>query len=318
MKNRTLSGISFQQIEVFLEAAKWESLTRAAEELHMTQSTVSRTISGMEEALGLVLFVRYKQRLRLTEGGQKLAEGWKGVLESAEQSVDQAFRLQQNRRNLLSLGDDSFSTVPFCYLETVGELKRLCPEVETRVLRDQAGQLLGELRRGRADAAFLLGCGEKPTREEGVGALRLCEMPLFLITAQNARSEGEIAPEELASLTAMIVSPSREADAAYRRMISAAAGGGSFRRLLPAENVETLLLNVEQGNVVTVAPACFGYGRALSYSPIRECTAQAHISLYYRKDSDNPYLHRFLELCESFRENCQRRADELTERVMEK
>ena len=65
--------ITLQQINVFLTAAKYGNFTKASEELHMSQSSVSRNIVFIEDALGIILFVRFKKRVRLTSAGEYLS-----------------------------------------------------------------------------------------------------------------------------------------------------------------------------------------------------------------------------------------------------
>ena len=55
-------------------AARHLSFTKAAAELNLTQSAVSRHIRGMEDYLGVLLFERVKQRLVLTVAGQSYVE----------------------------------------------------------------------------------------------------------------------------------------------------------------------------------------------------------------------------------------------------
>ncbi|HEX5053413.1 MAG TPA: LysR substrate-binding domain-containing protein [Planctomycetota bacterium] len=53
------------------ESAAWHgSFTTAAKELHLTQSAVSRQIQGLEQHLGVDLFVRERQRIRLSAAGE--------------------------------------------------------------------------------------------------------------------------------------------------------------------------------------------------------------------------------------------------------
>jgi len=61
---------SIEALIAFEAAARYQSFTRAADELALTQSAVSRQIAAMEEYLGVPLFNRVKQRLALTELGQ--------------------------------------------------------------------------------------------------------------------------------------------------------------------------------------------------------------------------------------------------------
>ena len=54
----------------FEAAARYESFTRAAEELHVTQSAVSQQVKALEAQLGVRLFNRERQRLKITPAGR--------------------------------------------------------------------------------------------------------------------------------------------------------------------------------------------------------------------------------------------------------
>jgi LysR family glycine cleavage system transcriptional activator len=60
-------------LQVFEAAARWGNFTRAAQELGITQSGVSRQVSDLEATLGIALFVRNGARLRVTPAGERLA-----------------------------------------------------------------------------------------------------------------------------------------------------------------------------------------------------------------------------------------------------
>src|SRR5258706_3455807 len=59
---------------VFEAAARSESFTRAAEELHVTQGAVSQQVKALEAMLGVSLFHRARQRLAITEAGRDYLE----------------------------------------------------------------------------------------------------------------------------------------------------------------------------------------------------------------------------------------------------
>jgi DNA-binding transcriptional LysR family regulator len=63
---------SLDALKVFEAAARQLSFTRAAAELAVTQSAVSRQIKTLEQALGLDLFTRYNRRLELSVAGERL------------------------------------------------------------------------------------------------------------------------------------------------------------------------------------------------------------------------------------------------------
>jgi DNA-binding transcriptional LysR family regulator len=59
-------------LAAFLEVARAESFSQAAESLHLTQPAISKRISGLEEQLGVALFDRVGRRIALTEAGRVL------------------------------------------------------------------------------------------------------------------------------------------------------------------------------------------------------------------------------------------------------
>lgn len=80
---------SLDSLKVFEAAARHQSFTRAAEELAVTQSAVSRQIKTLEEALATALFARYNRRLELTEAGLRLSRGVSRALADLETAVSE-------------------------------------------------------------------------------------------------------------------------------------------------------------------------------------------------------------------------------------
>lgn len=77
----------------FEAAARLESFSKAAEELHITQAAISRQIRGLEENLGLKLFDRRNRAVFLTQEGRELGR----VVSMALQSIsDSAVTLRQS------------------------------------------------------------------------------------------------------------------------------------------------------------------------------------------------------------------------------
>ena len=91
------------QIQCFMAAAELQNFSKAAERLFITQPALSRNISGLEDELELLLFVRHNNVLALTPGGKMLYEwlrctgpGFEKLLDSARRAnsqTDQALRV---------------------------------------------------------------------------------------------------------------------------------------------------------------------------------------------------------------------------------
>ncbi len=75
---------SLTALQFFDAAARHMSFTRAAADLHVTQSAVSRQIRELEGFLGQPLFHRIKQRLVMTEAGEAYAAAVRDLLNQAE------------------------------------------------------------------------------------------------------------------------------------------------------------------------------------------------------------------------------------------
>ncbi len=79
---------------IFEAAGRLASFTRAAEELHMTQAAVSYGIKQLEAALGVDLFRREHQRVRLTEDGRRYHQDVTLALEHIRRSTENLRRSQ--------------------------------------------------------------------------------------------------------------------------------------------------------------------------------------------------------------------------------
>ena len=75
---------SLTALQFFESSARHLSFTRAAEELNVTQSAISRQIRALEEYLGRDLFRRIKKRLKLTAAGEAYATQVRDLLDRAE------------------------------------------------------------------------------------------------------------------------------------------------------------------------------------------------------------------------------------------
>ena len=61
--------MEIRTLRYFLAVAREENMTRAAEQLHVTQPTLSKTLKALEDELGKKLFTRHSFSIRLTEEG---------------------------------------------------------------------------------------------------------------------------------------------------------------------------------------------------------------------------------------------------------
>ena len=78
-------------------AARLESFTRAAEELHLTHGAVSHQVRALEEHLGTPLFARHGKRVALTAAGRTFAERVRASLEEIARAADSLRARREDR-----------------------------------------------------------------------------------------------------------------------------------------------------------------------------------------------------------------------------
>jgi LysR family glycine cleavage system transcriptional activator len=114
---------SLSALRTFEAAARHLSFTKAALELNLTQSAVSRQIRVMEEYLGVLLFQRVKQRLVLTDAGHTYVRDIRAALEQM-QAATVNLLAHQGKGGILNL-----ATPPaFCVKWLIPRLERFSNE----------------------------------------------------------------------------------------------------------------------------------------------------------------------------------------------
>ena len=147
--------MDLHQLRVFHAAVTSGGFTRAGEDLHLSQSTVSQHIKLLEQELGCPLFLRVGKRVQVTEAGQVLlpyAERIFRDLKNAEMAVREMNALQ---RGTVRLGVGP-TTLTYRLPEVLADYKRRFPEIELIVLAGTTEFLLQALRAQRLDLAVVM------------------------------------------------------------------------------------------------------------------------------------------------------------------
>jgi LysR family transcriptional regulator, glycine cleavage system transcriptional activator len=130
MQNRRYRLPPLGFFQGFEAAARNLSFTKAAAELFITQSAVSRQIKALEDHLGVALFDRKPRVIALTEKGQELYRVATDILERLQSATDEI--TQRSRTRQLSIT----TTTGFASLWLIPRLQRfttLHPDVDVRI-----------------------------------------------------------------------------------------------------------------------------------------------------------------------------------------
>lgn len=98
-------------LRYFLTVAKEQNFTKAAEQLHITQPTLSRQMTALEEDLGVMLFVRGGRSVTLTDEGILLKRRALEILELEEKTLEELGRGEKPVAGTVTVGCGEFAAV---------------------------------------------------------------------------------------------------------------------------------------------------------------------------------------------------------------
>ncbi len=93
--------INLEELKQFVAFEKLGTLSKVAEEFHISTPSITRSMKNIEEAMGVELFNRSKNRIELNETG-KIAVGYAAkLLQEADNMVSQVRAFDQRRRTIV-------------------------------------------------------------------------------------------------------------------------------------------------------------------------------------------------------------------------
>jgi len=135
------------QLQYFLAVARLEHVTEAARSLHVTQSSLSKTIQRLEDDLGVPLFDRKGRKLRLNEFGSRFLRRAERALFELEQGKQEISDLSSPEHDTLELAVTTASTLP----NILREFRKKRPDTQFHVQMLTMKEMVTLLHRGEVD-----------------------------------------------------------------------------------------------------------------------------------------------------------------------
>lgn len=147
--------VNLDLYRVFYTVARCGSLTKAAEELYISQPAVSQAIKQLENQLGTTLFNRTHRGMELSAQGGRLVydnvEQALGLLNGVE---DKLSEMKQEATGTLRIGA-SETIFQYCLSDKIVEYRKLYPQVRFELLSDVSPITIEQLKTNRCDIGFL-------------------------------------------------------------------------------------------------------------------------------------------------------------------
>jgi DNA-binding transcriptional LysR family regulator len=253
MRNGNARLPSLDLLQGFEAAARLLSFTRAGDELHLTQSAVSRQMQELEAQLGVKLFERRHRALVLTEAGQQFYASAAQVL-ATMRAATARLRAQAGRGTLSVTTTHSFAAL--WLIPRLAGFTRGHPGVDVRIAADTRVQ---DLERDGLDVAIRHG----PASLAGPHAQRLFGERVFPVCSPKLLKDARRPLAEPADLRHHVLLQYDDPDVRHPWL--------HWRTWLEAERLEELKPAGRlsfSGYEQIIAAAIAGHGVALGRSPL--------------------------------------------------
>ncbi|HEX2145721.1 MAG TPA: LysR substrate-binding domain-containing protein [Glycomyces sp.] len=272
-----------QQLRAFLAVAQTRHFTQAAEELSVTQPSLSKQIRSLETELGAPLFTRARGRIELTDAGQTLlphARRITAAVTAARSDIDDVLAVHAGH---LRLG----ATPSLCSWLIAPLLTRYLeahPGVTVTLTEDGSGPLTDHLTAGDLDLAFTIG--------DKADATGLTVQPLLseaLVVASAAHlppltRQGYIGLSQLREQA--FVLPAHGYDLRDLTITTCEAAGFTPRTGVDGGATDAVASLVEAGLGIALLPAMIAAGRpGLRATPLAPPGASRTIALAARREA---------------------------------
>ena len=147
--------IETRLLQYFLAIAEEQSITRAADYLHITQPTLSKQMMDLEESLGKQLLVRGKKKVTLTEDGAYLRSRAQEIISLMEKTEASFRESEQIITGDIYIGcGEHRSTYPI--MQMINSIQKEYPDIRFHFFSGNADAITERLDKGLLDMGFLL------------------------------------------------------------------------------------------------------------------------------------------------------------------
>ena len=239
------------QLRAFLAVAEYLHFRSAAEELKMSQPSLSQALATLEDGLGHRLFERSTRTVLLTPAGEHLLPFARNAVTAMDAVTDAAAGTSGPLSGALRIGVIP-TAAPYLLPGLLPALAESFPDLRPRIVEDQTARLLDGLRAGTIDVAILA----VPTEAAGVTAMPLYTEPFALLLPADHELVGrtDLGPEVLVDLPLLLLDEGhclRDQTLELCRRVSAPVLGRGESR---SASLATAVRCVAGGLGVTIAP----------------------------------------------------------------
>ena len=143
-------NVDLELYRVFYIVAKHKHMTKASEELHISQPAISQSIKKLEDQLGGTLFLRSNKGMELTEEGKMFYEYVKGALELINNAENEFTSFKDLSKGEIKIGCSTTLT-KLVLINALKDFHLDYPNININITNDLTSNLINDLKLGKLD-----------------------------------------------------------------------------------------------------------------------------------------------------------------------
>lgn len=143
-------NVDLELYRVFYVVAKNKHMTKASEELHISQPAISQSIKKLEEQLGGILFLRSNKGMQLTEEGKMVYEYVKGALTLINNAENEFTSFKNLSKGEIKIGCSTTLT-KLILIDVLKKFHKEYPNININITNDLTSNLIKNLKIGKLD-----------------------------------------------------------------------------------------------------------------------------------------------------------------------
>lgn len=172
--------MDLRSLNYFSVVAEELNFTRAAERLNMSQPPLSNQIKGLEEELGVQLFIRGSRNLQLTEAGKLLYRRAEQLLDLAERTREEVGALSMGLSGTICVGSVA-GRAPFLAAEWLAGFREEYPLVRFEIVNGSSDDITDQILRGMIEVGVIAA----PYDNEHLEGMPVGDEPWCAIMSEN-------------------------------------------------------------------------------------------------------------------------------------
>lgn len=143
-------NVDLELYRIFYVVAKNKHMTRASEELCISQPAISQAIKKLEDQLGGTLFIRSNKGMELTKEGEMFFDYIKGALDLITSAENEFSTFKSLDKGTIRIGISTTLT-KLVLMDTIEEFHHKYPNIEIKITNGLTDNLLLDLEKGKLD-----------------------------------------------------------------------------------------------------------------------------------------------------------------------